>query len=102
MVTRLRTESMHPGGDAALEKAIAQLAADPATGDGSRHSATHAVVPARYRIGDRMVPVFPMFAQFGSAEDVTLADPRIELLFPADGETQAAFKAMADRALPPA
>jgi hypothetical protein len=50
-----------------------------------------AVIPARYRLGGAVYSVFSTIAQFGTAEDMALADLRIELLFPADDETERLF-----------
>jgi transcriptional regulator with XRE-family HTH domain len=91
MVQRLRTESTHLGGDDVLDAAIAKLLDDPALPVQPDHGAMPAVVPARYRIGEQRYSVFSVFAQFGSAEDIALADLRIEMLFPADAETGAQF-----------
>jgi hypothetical protein len=38
--------------------------------------------------------VFTTIAQFGTAEDIALADLRIELFFPADEETRRALEGM--------
>jgi transcriptional regulator with XRE-family HTH domain len=93
MIARLRTESAHLGGDPVLDKAAADLSRDPAL------TRTHpadmpAVIPARYRLGGQVFSVFTTIAQFGTAEDIALADMRIELLFPADEETRVAFEGM--------
>jgi hypothetical protein len=53
-----------------------------------------AVIPARYRLGGQVFSVFTTIAQFGTAEDIALADLRIEMLFPADEETRMAFEGM--------
>lgn len=95
MVSRLRTESAHLGGDAILDAAIAKLIADPDLPGEPHHASMPAVVPARYNIAGQRFSVFSVFAQFGSAEDIALADLRIEMLFPADSETGALFDGMA-------
>ena len=46
------------------------------------------VIPTRYRMGDMVLSMFSMFAQFGTAEDIALADLKIELMFPADLQTR--------------
>ncbi len=93
MLARLRTESAHLGGDAILDAAIAILAGDPEIADRKDHAPLPAVLPARYIIGGQRYSVFSVFAQFGSAEDIALADLRIEMLFPADEATRALFEA---------
>lgn len=92
MCARLRTESRHVGGDAVLDAAASQLAdqgADP------RRGVLPAVVPVRYRLGDTTLSLFSTIAAFGSAEDIALAEMRIELLFPFDDDTRRALEAMA-------
>lgn len=43
-----------------------------------------AMIPARYRASDVTLSLFSTIAQFGTAEDIALADMKIEMLFPAD------------------
>jgi transcriptional regulator with XRE-family HTH domain len=95
LLSRLKTENLHVGGDAVLEDAIAKLAQDPAVAAARNHGNLPAIVPARYRLGDQLFSVFTTIAQFGTAEDIALADLRIELIFPADAETEALFLAAA-------
>ena len=54
-----------------------------------------AVVPTRYRAGNATLSFFSTIAQFGTAEDIALADLKIELLFPADEFTRAMLLAHA-------
>ena len=92
LLTRLRTESASLGGDPVLDHAIAALAADPNIGPPA--SATlPPVLPAIFRIGELEVSLLSTIAQFGSAEDIALADQRIELFFPGDEATRALFLA---------
>jgi transcriptional regulator with XRE-family HTH domain len=91
-LARLRTESAHLGGDPVLDKAASQLARDPALQKPPQHADMPAVVPTRYRLGGRIFSVFGTIAQFGTAEDIALADLKIELLFPADDATRALFE----------
>ena len=93
MLTRLRTESAHFGGDPVLDRAAALLAADPAVAKLPVHHEMPPISPARYRLGGQIFSVFSTIAQFGSAEDIALADLRIELLFPADEQTRELFEA---------
>jgi transcriptional regulator with XRE-family HTH domain len=92
MLARLRTESAHLGGDAVLNKAAGLLASDPALIKAPQHTDMPAIVPTRYRLGGRIFSVFGTIAQFGTAEDIALADLRIELMFPADEATRALFE----------
>ena len=90
MLTRLRTENAAVGGDEVLTRAIATLSADPAISP----PATSPLPPAlsvTLRLGDSEVSLFSTIAQFGSAEDIALADQRVELFFPADDATRELF-----------
>lgn len=88
MLVRLQTESQHLGGDDILDQAIAKL--DKAVGDrlSSSLGTLPAVIPARYQSGDVVLSLFSTLAQFGTAEDIALAELKIELLFPADDPTR--------------
>lgn len=88
MLSRLRTESAHLGGDPVLDDAAARLSRDPALARHHELQDMPAVIPARYRLGDQTFSVFTTIAQFGTAEDIAIADLRIELLFPADEATR--------------
>jgi transcriptional regulator with XRE-family HTH domain len=97
LVHRLRAESAHLGGDAWLDESAAKLAtqisaAAPAPGSGS---GSEAVVPTRYRIGTGTLSFFSTLSQFSTAEDIALADWKIEHLFPADEATRDTVVALA-------
>lgn len=97
MATRLRTESEHLGGDPVLDNAAQKLAQileqdAPATSD----KEMPAVTPARYKANGTVFSFFSTLAQFGSAEDITLSELKIELMFPADDTTREALLAMAN------
>lgn len=53
-----------------------------------------AVISARYRLGGQTFSVFTTIAQFGTAEDIAIADLEIELLFPADEATKGLLEGM--------
>lgn len=92
-LSRLRTESAHLGGDPVLEDLIAGVTDDPELQrQDSIGEDLPAVVSARYSLGGQTFSVFSTIAQFGSAEDIALADLRIELLFPSDEPTKQAFQ----------
>ena len=88
MVARLRTESVHLGGDPVLDAAVARLVAALGTDRAEHYSEMPAVVTADYRSGDMTLSFFSTISQFGSAEDIALADVKIELMFPADAQTR--------------
>jgi transcriptional regulator with XRE-family HTH domain len=89
--TRLRTESTHFGGDPILEDAIDKL--DALTNDDGYESRAPypAVIPVEYQAGPLVLSFFSTISQFGSAEDIALADLRIELMFPANEATRRAL-----------
>jgi len=93
MLTRLRTESAAVGGDPVLDHAIQRLAVDPALriADGDLPP----VVSVDFRVGDACVSLFSTIAQFGTAEDLALAELRIELFFPADEPSREFLEALA-------
>lgn len=88
MHQRLRTESAHLGGDPVLDAAAEKLAQHVNSEAGWDDALLPAVVPTVYRAGDATLSFFSTIAQFGSAEDIALADLKIELLFPADDLTR--------------
>lgn len=88
---RLRTESTAQGGIAVFDKAAEKLAEIPI-------SAPHnsgPVVPTIFRAGSVRLSLFTTIAQFGTPEDLTLDELKIELYFPADHETEKALRIMA-------
>lgn len=91
MATRLRTESVHLGGDPVLDQAAAKLAEEVRGTEPGGDAAAQAVVATRYRAGDVTLSLFSTIAQFGSAADIALADLQIELMFPADEATRKIF-----------
>jgi transcriptional regulator with XRE-family HTH domain len=87
---RLRVEARELGGDPVLLKA-AQDFAEAAGPVAATQASMPAVLDTQIRIGDQRLSFFSTIAQFGSAEDLALADLRIELLFPADDQTRLAL-----------
>lgn len=94
LLTRLRTESAAVGGDAVLDSAIAALASDDAIAPPTR-SPLPPALPAIFEIDGLRVSLLSTIAQFGSAEDIALADQRIELFFPGDAPTRDLLLSMA-------
>jgi transcriptional regulator with XRE-family HTH domain len=88
MAARLRTESIHAGGDAVLDRAAKALIAQVPTEKQIDLSPMPPVVATKLRIGNQVLSFFSTIAQFGTAEDIALSDLRIELLFPADEVTK--------------
>ena len=50
------------------------------------------VMPFNMQVGDLRISMFAVVATFGTAQDVTADELRIETLFPADAETEALFR----------
>lgn len=84
---RLRTESAAAGGIRVLDDAAKKL------GDVPRPDAPApgAVVPIILAMGGLSLSLFGTIAQFGTPEDVTLDEMRIELFFPADDASKTAL-----------
>ncbi len=93
LIARLRTESAHAGGDPVLDAAIASLSASLDPNETEYAGALPAVITANYRTNGMTLKFFSTISQFGSAEDIALADLKIELMFPADAATKAALMA---------
>ena len=88
-VIRLRTESAHLGGDPVLDAAAEKLADEARLSGDESMAPLPAIIPVIYRAGAARFQFFSTIAQFGSTEDIALADLKIELLYPADDETLA-------------
>jgi len=95
MIHRLRTESAHLGGDPVLDQAANRLAEGIDPAQHLTEGTLPAVVPTRYRANGAVLSFFSTIAQFGTAEDIALADLKIELLFPADETTRQTLLAAA-------
>ena len=88
---RLRTESAAQGGVPALDRAADHLSRTPPPDA----PATGPVVPTIYALGPMRLSMFTTIAQFGTPEDLTLDDMKIELFFPADDATAETLRALA-------
>jgi transcriptional regulator with XRE-family HTH domain len=91
MVSRLRTESSHLGGDRVLDDAAKRITATLGNTGSPKHDSLPAIIPARYRSNGVLLSFFSTISQFGSTEDIALADVKIELMFPADDFTRNAL-----------
>ena len=89
LLQRLTGESRAAGGLRAFEKAIASLANDPAIASYDPPNPLPPVISTIFSVGGLRLPMFSTIAQFGGAEDLTITDLKIELMFPADPETAA-------------
>lgn len=82
---RLKTESVHYGGDPVLERAAAVISADLDEDEPAPPSAT---IAARLRVPGGLLSFLTVLAHFGSTEDIAVAELKIELMFPADDATR--------------
>jgi transcriptional regulator with XRE-family HTH domain len=81
---RLKTESVHYGGDPALERAARVMADGLDLDEPGTPSAT---IAARLKTPDGPLSFFSVLAHFGSTDDIAVAELKIELLFPDDEAT---------------
>ncbi|UWQ16628.1 helix-turn-helix transcriptional regulator [Jannaschia sp. M317] len=88
--TRLSTESRAAGGNALLDQATRVLLSDPQVGADTPETDAP-ILPTIYRFGGLRLAFFSTFVTFQGARDVSLADLKVELLFPADAATEAAL-----------
>jgi hypothetical protein len=88
---RLRTESVARGGVGAFERAAELLSTENSA---KAVSEPLAVVPTIFRVGAEHLSLFATLAQFGTPEDVTVADLRVELYFPLDARSAALLEAV--------
>jgi transcriptional regulator with XRE-family HTH domain len=87
LVTRLRTESAKLGHDAVLHDAAESIARQLPPTQRNFNQENSALLTTQYQLNGKVFSLFSMLAQFGSAEDIALADLKIELMFPADNAT---------------
>ncbi len=96
-VLRLRRENTALGGDPVLEGLIGRAVA--ALGDETLATAPVApdspVICPRLRMGDRVISTISTMAAFSTAQDVTLNELRVELMFPGDADSEAFFRELA-------
>jgi transcriptional regulator with XRE-family HTH domain len=88
-IARLRVEAAELGGDPVLEAGIQRLAGAHAAPVRDDDGVLPAFIPTRYRLGERTLSLVSTLAQFGGVDDLTLAELRVELLFPADAASRA-------------
>lgn len=95
MITRLRAESRHVGGDSRLDALVARLAADAAvTGspDEAYLGQRHPFLPVRVLSDAGELLMFTATVEIGTAQAISLRDLHLELFFPADASTQTYFE----------
>jgi transcriptional regulator with XRE-family HTH domain len=94
MAARLRLEAHHWGDDYLLEYAK-KLETDFVLSKPKRTGALPPFMPTNYKHESLRLSFFSTFSQFSSAEDIALADLKIEHMFPADEETRKILHNMA-------
>lgn len=97
MAARLQTESAHLGGDQVLLNARQRLLQTATSTSAAPGESLPAIIPLQFDLNGQRLSLFSTIAQFGSAEDIVVADLRIELMFPADDETRQTLCAMASQ-----
>lgn len=90
------TREAHQVGGADMQAVLDDLAPfqEPEILWSAMDSALLPVVPFRLAVGELALSLFAVIATFGTAQDVTTDELRIETLFPADAQTEALFRAM--------
>lgn len=71
---------------------------DPGTLWSAADTALVPVMPFKLQVKDLRISMFAVVATFGTAQDVTADELRLETLFPADAATEALFRGSADAA----
>lgn len=88
------TREAHELGGADMQAVLDELAPfqEPEVLWSAMDSALLPVVPFKLALGEQQIALFAVIATFGTAQDVTADELRIETLFPADAETEALFR----------
>lgn len=89
LLQRLRVEALELPPASPLHGLIARLGKHPRLleGDEEQGDTVDVVVPMRMKAGELELSFFSMIAQFGSVQEVTLCDVRLELFYPTDDVT---------------
>ncbi|MEO0369208.1 MAG: helix-turn-helix transcriptional regulator [Pseudomonadota bacterium] len=94
--TRLKREaeeSFDPTVIAHVESLLPFIEQNPQESSANYYDATLTpILPLHYQIGDQSLRLVSVLSTFGSAQDVTTNELRIETFYPADDETAAYFK----------
>lgn len=98
MTARLRLEALEAGDDPVLRSLLETLeAASARHPQRAQAGQRRPVAPLVMNTGGEPLRFLSTIAHFGTSEDVTVRDLRLELLFPADEHTRTAMIALASR-----
>lgn len=91
LFTRLRREAQeqHDPGVTAIVDELAQYVP---ISDDSPNGPLSPILPLRYGVGEQQLSLISVLSSFGSAQDVTANELKIETFYPADDATTAFFK----------
>ncbi|MEM7259444.1 MAG: helix-turn-helix domain-containing protein [Pseudomonadota bacterium] len=89
LLARLRTERLAAPDNEVINQTIAALTAHPRINEAKHNTLQQAdvVIPLQIRTGDITLSLFSMIAQFGSVQELSMSNLRIELFFPQDDTT---------------
>jgi len=97
VLARLRREAAFDGSSdtRALLADLVRASGLPALGPGTSDGVQGLVIPVEIRLGTEVLRFFTTIATLGAAQDITLAELRIEAFHPADAATESAARALA-------
>ena len=94
-LARLRTERLQKPNDPVLQALQKSLSQHPRISErlASSQQALNVVLPLQIRTPKTTLSLFSMIAQFGSVQEISMADVRVELFFSEDHTTEEYFSA---------
>jgi len=99
LLTRLQSEMPLAGLDAGFDQHVKNLQdLFDAHGKSHRTDSASAVIPTRFAIGEQEISLFSTIAQFGTVQDISLAELKVELMFPMDDGSADYFRTLAETA----
>ena len=93
--TRLRTESAFLGGDERLDRAAATFSKIASQYGQPGSEEMPSVIPLTLQLENHQLRLFSMIGQFGTVQDIALADLKLELMYPVDDSSRALLEQMA-------
>jgi transcriptional regulator with XRE-family HTH domain len=97
ITSRLQLEVLEAGDDPVLADLLAALEQACARLPQAEVRQRRPVLPLELNVSDTRLRFLSVIAHFGTSEDVTIRDLRLELMFPADAETRDAVNVLANR-----